>query len=145
MRLRLLLAACIIALPGTVSAQASGGSGAGDVRSTRSGVYTAEQAVKGGEIYALACANCHTLASHVGPVFAARWDGHPLSDLLRYITEAMPKQDPGSLATQEYTLVTAYLLKMNGMPPGREDLSNDLGALQKIRIELKATRDSSRR
>lgn len=143
MKLRLLVPACIIALPGPVLGQSSGPEEA--TRSTRSGVYAARQAEKGSEIYALQCVSCHTAATHTGPAFAAKWDHHALSELFDYITSEMPKQDPGSLSRSEYALVLAYMLKLNGMPPGSDELPSDPAALRKIRIELKALRDSSMR
>jgi mono/diheme cytochrome c family protein len=137
--LRLLAAAGILAVPAAASAQQ------GDldsVRATRAGVYTAAQASQGRSIYLLNCASCHTEASHAGPVFAARWDGKLLWELYRYVSEAMPKSEPGSLAPGEYAVLVAYLLKLNGMPSGAEELPTDSVALKKIRIGL-VKRDST--
>ena len=118
--------------PATAMAQAEDG------RSTRVGVYTASQAQVGREIYELSCMSCHTPASHAGPVFAAKWEGRPLWELFRYVSDAMPKSDPGSLTERQYVRVVAYLLKMNGMPAGSAELTADSLALKRIRIELKA-------
>ena len=107
-------------------------------RTTRAGVYSDGQAVRGKEIYLLSCVSCHTPASHAGAIFAAKWNGKPLWELFRYVSEAMPKSEPGSLTERQYTLVLAYLLKMNGMPAGSEELAPDSLALKKIRIDLKA-------
>jgi mono/diheme cytochrome c family protein len=141
-RLRLLMLACILALPGVAAAQDAP---ADSARSTRAGVYTAGQAARGREIYELSCVSCHTAASHAGPVFAAKWDRHPLWDLYRYVSESMPKSEPGSLTERQYIRVMAYLLKMNGMPAGTEELTGDSLALKKIRIELKPTDPSQQR
>lgn len=138
--MRLLLVTCILATPGAVLAQSAGADGPS---STRAGVYTEAQAARGRDIYALSCVSCHTPISHTGPAFAVKWDGHQLSELFQYLNEAMPKQDPGTLSAIEYTLVLTYLLKLNGMPAGRDELPSDLAALQKIRIEWKAPGDSS--
>jgi mono/diheme cytochrome c family protein len=140
--LRVWLAGCIIAVPVSARAQSSNGE---TVRTTRAGVYTAAQAARGSEIYALNCASCHTAATHAGPGFAAKWSGRPLAELYRYVNQEMPKQDPGILSPQEYTLVLAYLLRMNGMPAGPEELPADPARLEKIRIDLKPTRDSTPR
>jgi mono/diheme cytochrome c family protein len=123
----------------TMLAPAAGAqsNGAAAVRSSRDGVYSEAQAARGREVYELICASCHTAASHTGPVFAAKWQGRPLWELFRFVSEAMPKSEPGSLTQREYTRVTAYLLKMNGMPAGAEELSADSLALKKIRFELK--------
>lgn len=107
------------------------------VRSARDGTYTEAQAVRGREIYAMSCASCHTAASHTGPVFAARWDGQPLWELFRYVSTSMPKNEPGSLTQREYARVVAYLLKMNDLPAGKEELLADSTALKRIRIDLK--------
>lgn len=106
-------------------------------RTTRAGVYSDRQAVRGKEIYQLSCVSCHTPASHAGAVFAAKWNGKPLWELFRYVSEAMPKSEPGSLTERQYTLVLAYLLKLNGMPAGSGELTADSLALMRIRIELK--------
>jgi mono/diheme cytochrome c family protein len=114
-----------------------------EARSTREGVYTEKQAARGSELYALNCQSCHTAASHAGPGFVAKWHGKPLSELFLYMREEMPKSDPGSLSAPQYTVLLAYLLKMNGMPAGATALPGDTLALAKIRIDLKP--DSAQR
>jgi hypothetical protein len=59
-----------------------------------------------------------------------------MGDLLDFLQEKMPKNDPGSLSAKEYAQVMAFLLKLNGMPPGRADLPSDAGALNKITINI---------
>ena len=136
----LLIAAGVVAVPGAALAQ----SGAVDsIRATRAGVYTTAQAAWGRGVYQLICASCHTEASHAGPVFAAKWEGRLLWELYRYVSESMPKSEPGSLSAVEYAGLVAYLLKMNGMPAGMDQLPADSTALKKIRIEIAAKRDST--
>jgi len=108
--------------------------------STRSGVYTAAQAARGNEVYLMQCKSCHAPASHTGVVFANSWHGKPLSALFTYVVERMPKNEPGSLQPHEYADVLAYLLKLNEMPSGSEELPADSVALRKIRIDA-AKRD----
>lgn len=105
-------------------------------RSTRSGAYTAAQAIGGKEVYAMICVSCHTPISHTGPVFVAKWEGRTLWELYRYVSQSMPKSEPGSLSPGEYSRVLAYLLRMNGAPAGSGELSPDSTALKQIRIEL---------
>jgi mono/diheme cytochrome c family protein len=105
-------------------------------RSTRAGVYTNKQAASGRETYQLSCVACHTPASHTGPAFSETWTGRPLWELYQYVSNLMPKNEPGSLFPEEYAGVVAYLLKMNGMPAGKEELLADPAALRKIRIEI---------
>jgi mono/diheme cytochrome c family protein len=108
-------------------------------RSTLAGVYSAGQATRGSDLYALNCQSCHTPASHAGPEFTQKWAGHTLFELFEYIRTSMPKSEPGSLTRREYLLVLAYLLRLNGLPAGREELAPDAEALAKIRIEFKVT------
>lgn len=109
---------------------------ADSTRSTRVGVYTAAQAKRGFEVYALSCQSCHSPLSHAGPEFTARWRGRRLSELFSYVRTAMPKSDPGSLTPRQYILVLTYLLKMNGLPAGNEELPADTLSLNRIRIEF---------
>lgn len=112
-------------------------------RSTRSGVYTPDQAVQGNDLYALNCQACHGAGGHTAPAFTSKWQGRPLAELFEYVRSSMPKSDPGSLSRREYTLVLAYLLKLNGNPAGRTELPTDSLALGRIRIEWKTTADST--
>src|SRR5256885_7240493 len=78
-------------------------------KSTLSGVYSAEQAGRGEELYAGMCKSCHTSASHTGVAFQKSWDGRALADLFGYISTRMPKNEPGSLAPEQYVDLLAYL------------------------------------
>jgi len=104
-------------------------------RSTMTGVYTAEQAVKGREVFNSNCLGCHTTATHQGPAFQNKWFGRPLFDLFDYVSQAMPKAAPGSLTEDEYVWVTAYILRLNGMPPGRTELSPEPAWLKAVRVD----------
>ena len=65
-----------------------------------------------------------------------KWKGAPLSDLFELIENTMPKQAPASLTPEEYADAVAYLLKINGAPPGEQELPADAKALKQIRISL---------
>jgi mono/diheme cytochrome c family protein len=108
-----------------------------DSPSTLSGVYTDEQASRGKDVYAGSCRSCHTPASHTGATFSKWWRGKHLSDLFLFVSTRMPKNDPGSLAPDDVADVMAYLLKMNAMPVGKDELPPDADSLKKIRIETK--------
>ena len=92
-------------------------------RSTALGVYTRSQALRGRDLYAMQCRSCHTPESHTGTVLDAWWGGRLVADLFSYVQEKMPKNSPGSLTPQEYADVVAYLLRMNAMPTGPDELS----------------------
>ena len=129
-----LLLACGVALSAVMfvpqSARAQG-----KVRSTMTGVYTADQAVKGKEVFQGTCSGCHTVASHSGALFATRWMGKSLADFYDYVSRLMPKSAPGTLSEDEYVWVTAYVLKLNGMPASSHELSAAPELLKTIRID----------
>jgi len=104
-------------------------------RSTMSGVYTAAQANKGKQVFAGSCSGCHTVASHSGDVFWAKWMGRPLADFFNYVSGLMPKSAPATLTEDEYVWVTAYVLRLNGMPPGTKELEAEPAMLKAIRID----------
>jgi mono/diheme cytochrome c family protein len=105
--------------------------------STLDGLYTDEQASRGKDVYLNSCRSCHTPASHTGATFNQWWRGKHLSDLFAFVSTRMPKNDPGSLAPEDVADVMAYLLKMNAMPVGPNELPPDVDSLKKYRIEAK--------
>jgi mono/diheme cytochrome c family protein len=105
-------------------------------RSTVDGVFTSAQATRGANVYNMLCQSCHSAESHTGTPFRNNWVGKPLAELFAYISSEMPKTEPGSLTPEDYTLVLAYILKMNGMPAGRRALTADAAQLDSIRIDL---------
>ena len=107
-------------------------------RSTLTGVYSEKQAARGQDVYAGMCKSCHAAATHTGVAFEKSWNGHPLSELFGFISTRMPKNEPGSLAPEEYADVLAYLLSINAMPPGTRELQPDSLALKRIRIDTTA-------
>lgn len=128
----LYLLSCIVVLATTAGAQAKAANGQ---RSTGQGVYSREQWMRGRDVYAGLCAGCHQAVTHVGPQFSTSWAGKKLSELFGFLRERMPKNDPGSLSEQEYVDVMSYMLRLNGMPAGVDELPADSVALTKIRID----------
>lgn len=109
-------------------------------RTTMAGVYTADQATKGREVFNSNCLGCHTTASHQGTAFQLKWFGRPLYDLYDFLSQAMPKAAPGSLTEDEYVWVTAYILRLNGMPAGRTELNAEPSWLKAVRVDSSAAR-----
>jgi mono/diheme cytochrome c family protein len=107
--------------------------------STRQGVYTADQATKGRQVFNGNCLGCHTTATHMGAAFENKWFGRPLFDLYDYVSQMMPKAAPGSLTEDEYVWLVAYILRLNGMPAGRAPLEADPARLKAVRIEAVPT------
>jgi cytochrome c553 len=104
-------------------------------RTTKSRVYSAAQATRGEEQYMATCLSCHPPSTYKGAVFM-NWQGKSLAELLDFLMDKMPKNDPGSLSPKEYMDVVAYLLKINNMPAGRVDLPETPAVLKGITINL---------
>ncbi len=103
-------------------------------RTTGDGVYTTEQSARGKESYKAACSGCHALDFYQGAVMKA-WEGAPLFNLYEVVATTMPQNNPGSLKRREYLDLLAYILSLNDMPAGREELSEPPEGLKKILIK----------
>lgn len=106
------------------------------VKTTKARVYSAAQATRGEDLYMSMCVSCHPPATYTGAVFRS-WQGRNLNELLEFLQEKMPKNDPGSMEAKEYADVMAYLLKLNKMPAGRVDLPVDAKVLRGINIDIR--------
>jgi polar amino acid transport system substrate-binding protein len=134
--------AIVAAALGIVSRVRSAGEAGQDAQrpeiSTMTGVFTAAQATRGEDTYMAICVSCHPRGTYTTAAFKETWTGRPLSELFDLVREKMPKNDPGSLTPGEYAQAVAYLLKINDVPAGEEELPPDSEALKKIRIEMPA-------
>jgi mono/diheme cytochrome c family protein len=127
-----ILAGCIL------SAAPVRGAAQGDTTkvalTTRSGVFTAEQATEGRRTYRGTCESCHETAEFSTRKFWDSWAGRTLAELFRYLRTEMPKDNPYSIADDEYAAVTAYILQLGGASAGTQPLSSDSVSLAKILI-----------
>jgi mono/diheme cytochrome c family protein len=103
-------------------------------RTTRDRLYTVEQAERGKQVYTRACAQCHALGFYRDDIMKP-WDGGALSDLYDAISTRMPPGNPGSLKRREYLDVLAYILSLNRMPAGDQELPSRATDLKTIRIK----------
>ena len=110
-------------------------------RSTLDGVFTSGQATAGRKLYGLRCKSCHTPEGHSATI-KAKWNGRLLSELFQYISENMPKDNPGGLEPDEDVQALAYLLQTTGMPAGNDALAADEAALSAIRFDTLGTREA---
>lgn len=131
-RMPAFVALVILALAGRFGSPAAP---AAAERTTADGVYTAAQATAGETVFVEVCQTCHLPGWDRTVGFYGKWHGKPLSLLVAYVRREMPQTDPGSLTPEEYAQVTAYLLRLVRMPPGREMLDPDPAALSEIRID----------
>lgn len=104
-------------------------------RSIRDGVYTAMQARYGATVFNGSCSRCHSTSEWKDESFLRSWSGRSVEDLFAKIYETMPRGRPASLSLQEYADVVAYLLHLNGLPTGEEELGTEEAELRAILIE----------
>ena len=88
--------------------------------------FTAAQADEGAAVYETACAVCH-LANMQGTGEAPQLAGtdfrtfrgnDPAVELFRDLRATMPPGQEGSLTEEEYTALTAYIMRENGVAVG---------------------------
>jgi mono/diheme cytochrome c family protein len=104
-------------------------------RTVTEGVYSAEQAKRGQQLYQQQCAACHgnALEGSVGPMltgdgFLSAWGGRSLADLVDKIQQTMPLQAPGTLTRPQAIDLAAYIVQTGKFPAGQADLNaNALG------------------
>lgn len=104
---------------------------------TASGIYSAQQAMRGEMTYMNLCVGCHPVGTYAAPSFREKWNGQTMSQLFEFVAETMPKNDPGSLQPDEYADVLAYILRVNGAPAGQKAMPGDPAPLRKIKIDLR--------
>ena len=103
---------------------------AGQARPVSAGVYSADQAKRGEQLYTDTCRSCHgkDLEGLEGPMltgtgFLTAWGGLPVLDLVGKIQNTMPQDNPGTLSRQQATDVAAYILQVGKFPAGQAELS----------------------
>lgn len=102
--------------------------------------FTADQAQKGADLYIDHCLRCH--GAHLsdgqvgapirGAVFQDKWAGKPLSELVQFMNDKMPPDNPGYLYPDELADVTAYILQKNNFKAGDAKLPEDISALKDV-------------
>jgi len=99
------------------------------------GVYTEAQAMRGGQTFVDRCQSCHMISEFTGEAFMEEWEGLTVRELFDFVRYAMPALSHEGYGSDEYAEVLAFVLAMNGLPPGPVDLSTDRDVLALIRIE----------
>jgi cytochrome c len=114
-----------------------------DTRSVWDGIYTVEQADRGQPLYRKECASCHgdmltggeAAPPLAGGQFLSNWNGLTVGDLFERIRKTMPQSKPGKLPRTTIADVTAFMLKVNEFPAGKEELSTKSEMLSQIQID----------
>ena len=120
-------------------------------RSVWDGVFTAEQAKRGGARYAEQCASCHgdTLGGGesapplAGGEFLSNWNGLTVGAVFERIRLTMPQGDAGHLSRQEIADIVSYVLSANKFPAGKNELPQKTEQVKEIRFE--ATRPDQKK
>ena len=112
-------------------------------RSVWDGVYSAEQARRGADLYADQCSSCHGLALNGGEMapplsggeFMSNWNGLTVGDLFDRIRTTMPADAPGKLGRDKSADILAHILSVNQFPAGSMELPRQSEVLKDIRFE----------
>jgi PQQ-dependent dehydrogenase (methanol/ethanol family) len=92
--------------------------------------FSTAQVAEGRWEYAQRCQVCH--GAHLegagapalrGTAFNAQWNGKKLSELYNYVHTNMPLGMGGTLPSQQYADIVAYVLARSGIAPGNEKLT----------------------
>ena len=107
------------------------------------GIYTEEQAKRGGALYSENCARCHgpeltggeTAPALASSEFKETWSGLSVDDLFERIKISMPQDKPGSLSRQQTADILAFVLSRGGFPAGGTELPREAEVLKQMRFE----------
>jgi polar amino acid transport system substrate-binding protein len=107
---------------------AAGLAGSIAARAQSSALYTDAQAQKGVDAYETSCAMCHGAnmeGAQAPTLLGATLTSHyqTVGDLMQFIVQNMPMNDPGSLSHEDYVDILAYVLLKNGWPSGAQALT----------------------
>jgi quinoprotein glucose dehydrogenase len=134
MRMRMLILSSCVAAGGLLAAAQQ--------RSIWDGVYTTQQADRGGTLYAQQCAQCHgdtlggveSAPALAGDVFNNTWEGMMLDALLERMRSTMPQDKPGTLTRAQNADVLAHMLRAGSFPAGAQELPGEAAPLAGIRF-----------
>lgn len=114
-----------------------GTDGNAESRTTRDGVFTAEQAERGLQAFLdNGCAGCHGQEMEGTPggpklgafAFFFEWSERPMSDVYDWMHDNMPPGGAGSLNEQTYADILAAILKKGELPAGDTELTPEMMA-----------------
>lgn len=138
-----LLGITLLAFAGGGHAAGFGAQQAGEMSSTRDGVYSEEQAERGFIVFEESCGDCHGYELEggeeapplIGGAFLANWNNLTLRDLSDRIRTTMPPDDPRSVSREQIADVISLILQANELPHGESELPGDPQLLRLIVID----------
>lgn len=93
-----------------------------------SALYTDDQAQDGLNAYETNCAMCHganmegvSAPTLLGSTFTSHYE--TVGDLMQFISQNMPMDNPGGLSHKDYVDILAYILLKNGWSSGKHALT----------------------
>jgi mono/diheme cytochrome c family protein len=97
------------------------------------GVYTEAQAERGSSSFAASCARCHDAGGSAvegrrpltGAPFWKSYRESTVDRLFKYVRESMPNGAGGSLSSNTYLDLVAFILSRNDLPAGAGELTAD--------------------
>ncbi len=121
---------------------------AGASRTVWDGVFTVAQAERGRTEYDVWCASCHQsdlsggvlVGDDEAPALRSvekLIERRDLDNVMTFIKNGMPRDEPGSLKDETYVDILTYLLQENGFPAGTTELKMDAAALKAVAIVRK--------
>ncbi len=115
----------------TATAQA----GSDSSRSTQDCVFSVTQAGRGQRIFQQVCAECHQPTEFSESGYLNAWIGQSVGGLFDLIRGTMPYDNPGRLRPRQYVDIVSYILSINGLPAGDEEMKSNERTLRQIRID----------
>ncbi len=114
------------------------------IKTTQSGVFSDAQAARGKAQYSQKCAACHmadlsgngSATPLAGGSFTQSWNGHTMDELFNVISTTMPQGNAGGLSPDAYADIIAYMLKVNGLPSGSDELQSHREILRFLTINF---------
>lgn len=96
-------------------------------------IYSTAQARRGANVYLSECVSCHGdmltggdgVPALEGQGFREKWKGSTTAALAERVCTTMPADSPGRLNRRQCADIVAYILNVNGVPAGSNELVPD--------------------
>ena len=102
-------------------------------RSLGDGVFTANQAAQGKQLFAQECSMCHQSANYTGANFAAKWGEGTLGDVYSDMALAMPPANAGGLTPATYASIVAFFVERERLSDRQRGAARRRGAAARHR------------